>query len=229
LEHLVNNRPRILTGDTPTGRLHLGHWVGSLENRVHLQEEYDCYFLLANMHAFTTLAERWEASWDNNLRLALLAEASGLECMVPVARWKGFGGATNVNANHTMKKPCSEARRFLTRSMNPNTGLWAELRRSGFKPEHRVIGQGEVGSEELGQELVIELHVDTDGIPGVLVARVLGGVRPAVPGRIRGVEGSGRREPRVLDAVGGTGREVSRFRVAIRQRRHPQPPQPYPS
>jgi hypothetical protein len=48
--------------------------------------------------AFTTLAERWEASWDNNLRLALLADASGLECMVPVARWKGFGGATNVNA-----------------------------------------------------------------------------------------------------------------------------------
>lgn len=49
---------RILTGDTPTGALHLGHWVGSLENRVHLQEKYDCYFLLANMHAFTTRAEK---------------------------------------------------------------------------------------------------------------------------------------------------------------------------
>jgi alkanesulfonate monooxygenase SsuD/methylene tetrahydromethanopterin reductase-like flavin-dependent oxidoreductase (luciferase family) len=48
--------------------------------------------------AFTRLKERWEASWENNLRLALLAEAGGLECMVPVARWKGFGGATNVNA-----------------------------------------------------------------------------------------------------------------------------------
>lgn len=49
--------PRILTGDTPTGRLHLGHWVGSLERRVALQGTYDCYFLLANMHAFTT---RWD-------------------------------------------------------------------------------------------------------------------------------------------------------------------------
>jgi FMNH2-dependent dimethyl sulfone monooxygenase len=48
--------------------------------------------------AFTGLPERWEASWDNNLRLALMAEAAGLECLVPVARWKGFGGATNVNA-----------------------------------------------------------------------------------------------------------------------------------
>jgi tryptophanyl-tRNA synthetase len=52
------DKPRILTGDTPTGRLHLGHWVGSLENRVLLQDGYDCYFLLANMHAFTTRAER---------------------------------------------------------------------------------------------------------------------------------------------------------------------------
>src|SRR5882757_7460728 len=48
--------------------------------------------------AFTRLPERWDASWDNNLRLGQLAEANGFECMVPVARWKGFGGATNVNA-----------------------------------------------------------------------------------------------------------------------------------
>ncbi|MCA9293556.1 MAG: tryptophan--tRNA ligase [Phycisphaerales bacterium] len=52
------HRPRILTGDTPTGRLHLGHYVGSLENRLRLQDEYDCYFLLANMHAFTTRADK---------------------------------------------------------------------------------------------------------------------------------------------------------------------------
>ncbi|MCA9299638.1 MAG: tryptophan--tRNA ligase [Phycisphaerales bacterium] len=51
------SRPRILTGDTPTGRLHLGHYVGSLENRIRLQDEYECYFLLANMHAFTTRAD----------------------------------------------------------------------------------------------------------------------------------------------------------------------------
>jgi tryptophanyl-tRNA synthetase len=48
---------RLLTGDTPTGRLHLGHYVGSLENRVALQDQYDCYFIIANKHAFTTRAE----------------------------------------------------------------------------------------------------------------------------------------------------------------------------
>lgn len=49
-------KPILLSGDTPTGKLHLGHWVGSIENRVQMQSEYDCFFLIANMHAFTT---RW--------------------------------------------------------------------------------------------------------------------------------------------------------------------------
>ncbi len=49
-------KPRILTGDTPTGRLHLGHYVGSIENRLALQDPYDCYFLIANVHAFTNPA-----------------------------------------------------------------------------------------------------------------------------------------------------------------------------
>jgi len=51
-------KPRVLTGDTPTGRLHLGHYVGSVENRVKMQDDYECYWLLANMHAFTTRAEK---------------------------------------------------------------------------------------------------------------------------------------------------------------------------
>ncbi|MCC6238929.1 MAG: tryptophan--tRNA ligase [Phycisphaerales bacterium] len=54
----MTEKKRILTGDTPTGRLHLGHWVGSVENRLALQEQYDCYFLIANKHAFTTRADR---------------------------------------------------------------------------------------------------------------------------------------------------------------------------
>lgn len=51
-------KKRLLTGDTPTGKLHLGHWVGSLENRVTLQDQYDCYFLIANPHAFSTRADK---------------------------------------------------------------------------------------------------------------------------------------------------------------------------
>lgn len=47
-------RKRILTGDRPTGKLHLGHYVGSLKNRVKLQEEYECFFIIADLHTLTT-------------------------------------------------------------------------------------------------------------------------------------------------------------------------------
>jgi tryptophanyl-tRNA synthetase len=51
-------RRRILTGDRPTGRLHLGHWVGSVSNRVRLQDEYECFFILADLHTLTTRPDR---------------------------------------------------------------------------------------------------------------------------------------------------------------------------
>jgi tryptophanyl-tRNA synthetase len=46
-------KKRILTGDRPTGPLHIGHYVGSLENRVRLQDEYDCFFLIADYQVLT--------------------------------------------------------------------------------------------------------------------------------------------------------------------------------
>ncbi|MFN0064886.1 MAG: tryptophan--tRNA ligase [Chlamydiales bacterium] len=49
---------RILTGDRPTGKLHLGHYLGSLKNRVELQNSYECYFLIADLHTLTTKPER---------------------------------------------------------------------------------------------------------------------------------------------------------------------------
>lgn len=48
----MENKKRILTGDNPTGKLHLGHYLGSLENRVKLQDEYETFIILADMHAF---------------------------------------------------------------------------------------------------------------------------------------------------------------------------------
>lgn len=51
------SRKRILTGDTPTGPLHLGHYVGTLENRVKLQDKYETFIILADTHSLTTLAE----------------------------------------------------------------------------------------------------------------------------------------------------------------------------
>ena len=52
------HRLRVLTGDTPTGQLHLGHYIGSVKRRVEMQDTHECFFLLANMHAFTTRADK---------------------------------------------------------------------------------------------------------------------------------------------------------------------------
>ena len=72
-------KPRLLTGDTPTGRLHLGHFVGSLENRIELQDEYECFFILANMHAFTTRANRAQEIRESTLEISLDYLAAGID------------------------------------------------------------------------------------------------------------------------------------------------------
>lgn len=54
----TNERKRLLTGDRPTGKLHLGHYVGSMKNRVQLQDEYECYFLIADLHMLTTRPQK---------------------------------------------------------------------------------------------------------------------------------------------------------------------------
>ncbi len=46
-------KKRILTGDRPTGKLHLGHYIGSLQNRVKLQHEYEQYVMIADVQALT--------------------------------------------------------------------------------------------------------------------------------------------------------------------------------
>ena len=51
-------KKRILTGDRPTGQLHLGHYVGTLANRVRLQDEYDVFLVIADYHALTRHAEK---------------------------------------------------------------------------------------------------------------------------------------------------------------------------
>ncbi|HET7102698.1 MAG TPA: tryptophan--tRNA ligase [Terracidiphilus sp.] len=47
-------RPRVLSGMRPTGKLHLGNYMGALANWVKLQDQYDCYFFIADWHALTS-------------------------------------------------------------------------------------------------------------------------------------------------------------------------------
>lgn len=62
-------KPRILTGDRTTGKLHLGHYVGSLYNRLRLQDQYECFFIIADLHMLTTKQTREDiAAVPRNIR-----------------------------------------------------------------------------------------------------------------------------------------------------------------
>ena len=69
----------ILTGDRPTGPLHLGHYVGSLKNRVELQRAYATYVLIADVQALTDHAEEPELVRRNVLEVALDYLAVGID------------------------------------------------------------------------------------------------------------------------------------------------------
>ena len=58
-------RKRILTGDRPTGKLHLGHYVGTLANRVRLQDEYETFLLIADYHMLTTRLDKLDEIKEN--------------------------------------------------------------------------------------------------------------------------------------------------------------------
>ena len=51
-------KKRLVSGDRPTGLLHLGHYVGSIQNRLKYQDEYDCYFCIVDLHMLTTKKEK---------------------------------------------------------------------------------------------------------------------------------------------------------------------------
>ncbi len=75
------DKKRILTGDRPTGKLHLGHYVGTLENRVRLQHEYESVFIIADLHMLTTKNKPEDIEQiDKNARsLVLDAVSAGIE------------------------------------------------------------------------------------------------------------------------------------------------------
>lgn len=69
----------LLTGDRPTGKLHLGHYVGSIKNRIALQDKYNkCFYMIADIQALTDNAEHPEKVRNNVIEVALDNMACGL-------------------------------------------------------------------------------------------------------------------------------------------------------
>src|ERR1039457_2912300 len=76
---IASPRPRVLSGMRPTGKLHLGNYMGALANCVKLQDQYDCYFFIADWHALTTDYADTSKITENTLDVALDYLAAGLD------------------------------------------------------------------------------------------------------------------------------------------------------
>lgn len=72
-------KKRILTGDRPTGKLHLGHFIGTLENRVRLQDDYETYIMVADVQALTDNFDKPEKVRESVCEVALDNLAAGLD------------------------------------------------------------------------------------------------------------------------------------------------------
>ena len=75
----TQNRKRVLSGMRPTGKLHLGNYVGALENWVRMQNEYQCFFEVADWHALTTDYADTSRVKENSIEVVLDWLAAGLD------------------------------------------------------------------------------------------------------------------------------------------------------
>jgi tryptophanyl-tRNA synthetase len=72
-------RERVLSGMRPTGKIHLGNYLGALENWVALQQDYECFYFVANWHALTTDPANSVEAPDNTIEMAADWLGAGLD------------------------------------------------------------------------------------------------------------------------------------------------------
>lgn len=76
---MADNKKIILSGNRPTGRLHLGNFTGALENWVALQEQFRCYFMVADWHVLTTDYQHTESIPVNTREMIIDWISAGLD------------------------------------------------------------------------------------------------------------------------------------------------------
>jgi tryptophanyl-tRNA synthetase len=89
-------KKRILSGMRPTGKLHIGHYVGALENWIKLQNEYDCFYLIADYHVLTTDLNT-ENIYENTIDMVIDWLACGIDPeKTPMFRQSGIKEHTEL-------------------------------------------------------------------------------------------------------------------------------------
>lgn len=118
----MDKKGRILTGDRPTGKLHIGHYFGSLENRVKLQEDYDTFIIVADVQALTTNFDKPERLKEDVRSVTIDYLSAGLDpdkstifiqSMIPeiaelTIYYSMFTSVNSLRHNPTIKTEASE-------------------------------------------------------------------------------------------------------------------------
>ena len=205
-------KPRLLTGDTPTGKLHLGHYVGSVENRLALQDQYDCFFIIANKHAFTTRAERADEIRQSVIDIATDYLAAGIDpdkshmfiqSEVPAIDELTFFFAMLIPFNRVMRNP-TLAQEIKDKDLGDKypfgfpmyaVGQCADI--LAFRPEIVPVGEDQIPHLELTREVARkfdQLYCGVDPHTEDKHYLKAGGLFPIIEpkvGRIRRLVGTG--------------------------------------
>jgi tryptophanyl-tRNA synthetase len=205
-------KPRILTGDTPTGRLHLGHYVGSVENRLAMQDDFDCYFIIANKHAFTTRAAQPDDIRQSVLDIATDYLACGIDPQrstlfiqseVPAIDELTFFFSMLIPFNRVMRNP-TLAQEIKDKDLGDTYPFGFPLYAVGqcadilaFRPEWVPVGEDQIPHLELSREVARkfnQLYCNVSPHAKDEDAEKLGGLFPVIKpklGRVKRLVGLG--------------------------------------
>lgn len=210
--NVTMSKPRILTGDTPTGKLHVGHYVGSVENRLALQDQYDCYFIIANKHAFTTRADKPDDIRQSVMEIATDYLACGIDPQrstmfiqsdVPAIDELTFFFAMLIPFNRVMRNP-TLAQEIKDKELGDKYPFGFPLYAVGqcadilaFRPELVPVGEDQIPHLELTREVARKFNqmycsVDPHAVDKDHVK--LGGLFPIIEpklGRVKRLVGLG--------------------------------------
>ena len=218
-------RPRILTGDQCTGKLHIGHWIGSVKRRVELQDTHECYFILANLHAFTTRAEKPDEIRADTMEIVRDHLAMGidpekasifLQSEVPAILELTFLFSMLLGFNRVMRNPTLKDE-IKVKGLGEDYPFGFPLYAVGqtadilaFRPVGVPVGEDQVPHLELTREVARkfnQLYCDVDGKVDDDDHVKAGGVFP-VPradvgtvGRLMGIDGEHKMSKSLNNAI----------------------------
>ncbi len=120
--------------------------------------------------AVTTVPERWVASWENNQKIACMADDAGIDFVLPLGRWKGYGGVTDHNASNFETLTWASGILASTR----NIVAFGTVHVSLFNPvvaAKQMVTADHIGQGRFGLNIVCGWNTDEFGMLGVSLAQ----------------------------------------------------------